>query len=202
MSGGVGRRLVRMTAAKPALLQPTDAHWPTQLSERLGSSAPRVLHAIGPLALLAGRRTALFCSARTPGDAILRAHDAARRMRDAGVTVISGFHSPIEKDCLRILLRGNQPIIVCPARAIEGMRIPPEWRAAFEAGRLLFLSPFTERPDRVTQGSALRRNEVVTALADEGFIAHITPGGRTEQMAEMLRRWGVRLIPNGCGIAR
>jgi hypothetical protein len=118
-------------------------------------------------------------------------------MRDAGVTAISGFHSPIEKDCLRILLRGTQPIIVCPARAIEGMRIPPECRAAFEAGRLLFLSPFTEQPRRVTQGAALRRNEVVAALADEVFIAHITPGGRTERMAEMLRGWGVRSIPNG-----
>jgi len=94
-------------------------------------------------------------------------------------------------------LRGNQPIIVCPARAIEGMRIPTECRAAFEAGRLLFLSPFTKRPRRVTQGSALRRNEVVAALADEVFIAHITPGGRTELMAEMLRCWGVRSIPNG-----
>jgi predicted Rossmann fold nucleotide-binding protein DprA/Smf involved in DNA uptake len=186
-----------MTATKLALLQPTDAHWPTQLGERLGASAPRVLQAIGPVTLLAARRTALFCSTRTPGDAILRTHDTARRLRDEGITVISGFHSPIEKDCLRILLRGTQPIIVCPARAIEGMRIPPECRAAFEADRLLFLSPFTERPRRVTQGSAMRRNEVVAAVADEGFIAHITPGGRTERMAEMLRGWGVRSIPNG-----
>jgi len=77
------------------------------------------------------------------------------------------------------------------------MRIPPEWRAAFEGDRLLFLSPFTEQPRRVTQVSALRRNEVVAALADEVFIAHITPGGRTERMAEMLRSWGVRSIPNG-----
>lgn len=55
----------------------------------------------------------VFCSARAPGDAILRAHDAARRMCDEGVTVISGFHSPIENECLRILLRGKQLIIIC-----------------------------------------------------------------------------------------
>ena len=124
-----------MTAAKLALLQPTDGHWPTQLSERLGTSAQPMLQAIGPLALLAARRTTLFCSARTPGDAILRAHDAARHMRDAGVTSSADFHSPIEKHCLRILLRGKQPIIICPARAIDTMRIPTECRAAFKAGR-------------------------------------------------------------------
>jgi len=48
--------------------------------------------------------------------------------RDDGVTVISGFHTPVEKECLRILLRGSQPVIICPARSIEGMRIPPTWK--------------------------------------------------------------------------
>ncbi len=182
-----------MTAPKPTALKPRDPFWPKCLSERLGKDAPRALHAIGPVALLAARRIALFCSARTPGDAILRAHDAARRMRDAGVTVISGFHSPIEKECLRILLRGKQPIIVCPARAIETMRIPSECRAAFDAGRVLFLSPFTKQPRRVTKDSALRRNEVVAALADEAYLAHVAAGGQTARISEVLAQWGVRL---------
>ncbi|MGH8488622.1 MAG: hypothetical protein ACREXS_07115 [Gammaproteobacteria bacterium] len=69
------------------------------------------------------------------------------------------------------------------------MRIPPECRAAFEAGRILFLSPFTEQPKRVTKESALRRNDLVAALVDEVFIAHITPGGQTEDLARMLKGW-------------
>ncbi|MGH8555035.1 MAG: DUF2283 domain-containing protein [Gammaproteobacteria bacterium] len=56
------------------------------LTDRLGVSAPAALQAIGPVALLAARKTALFCSARTPGDAILRAHDTARQLRDEGIT--------------------------------------------------------------------------------------------------------------------
>jgi len=183
-----------MTAVKAATLTPTDALWPASLCARLGASAPLALQTIGSAALLKVHKTALFCSARTPGDAVLRAHDAARRLRDESVTVISGFHSPIEKECLRILLRGKQPIIICPARAVEAMRIPTECRAAYDAGRLLFLSPFAEEPKRVTTESALRRNEVVAALADDVFIAHVTPGGQTERMAEMLKRWRVRFI--------
>jgi len=42
---------------------------------------------------------------------------------------------------------------------------------------------------RVTKESALRRNELVAALADEVFIAHITPGGQTEDLARMLKGW-------------
>lgn len=176
------------------VLSQTHPDWPSELTQRLGSETPDTLVALGNIRLLANRKIALFCSARTPGDAILRTHDAARRMRDEGATVISGFHSPIEKDCLRILLRGKQPIIICSARAIETMRIPTECRAAFQAGRILFLSPFTQQPKRVTRESAVRRNEIVAALADEVFIAHVTPGGETERMAEMLKRWGVRSI--------
>ncbi len=180
-----------MTALNATLLRPESAAWPSCLTERLGKDAPRALHALGPLAILAAPRTALFCSARTPGDAILRVHDAAQRLRDEGVTVISGFHSPIEKECLRILVRGEQPIIVCPARAIESMRIPAECRAAFDAGRVLFLSPFAAKLARVTRESAIRRNEVVAALADEAYIGHVAPGGQTAGIVETLRRWGV-----------
>ena len=187
-------RTKKTEPSAPETLSPAAAAWPAGLSERLGDAAPPALYAIGPVALLAARRTALFCSARTPGDAILRAHDAARRFRDEGITVISGFHSPIEKECLRILLRGKQPVIICPARAIDNMRIAGECRPAFEAGRILFISPFENSPRRVTRESAVRRNELVAALADEAFIAHITPGGQTERLAGMLARWGVPTI--------
>ena len=86
-----------MSAVKAATLSPADPLWPVSLGARLGATAPAALKTIGPATLSAARKTALFCSARTPGEAILRAHDTARRLRDEGVTVISGFHSPIEK---------------------------------------------------------------------------------------------------------
>jgi len=180
-----------MTEARLTMLNASDANWPAQLSKRLGAATPALLRALGPVTLLKARKTALFCSARSPGTAILRAHDAARRMRDEGVTVISGFHSPIEKECLQILLRGQQPIIVCPARAIEAMRIPTECRAAFDAGRVLLLSPFARVLKRITKDSAARRNEFVAALADKAYVAHAAPGGQTARTIELLRGWGV-----------
>ncbi len=183
-----------MTSPKPAVLGPSAEAWPHPLTERLAATAPPMLHVVGPAELLTGRKVAIFCSARTPGAAILRAHDAARRMRDEGVTVISGFHSPIEKECLQILLRGMQPIIICPGRTIETMRIPATYRAAFDAGRILFLSPFTGQPRRVTKESALRRNEVVAALADEAYIGHLEQGGKTDAIVRKLNGWGVPTV--------
>src|SRR5438105_13983321 len=117
-----------MILAQPVGLSRGHRHWPANLLIRLGDTSPPALFAVGPIELLPGRKTALFCSARTPGDAILRAHDTARHLRDDGATVISGFHSPLEKECLRILLRGKQPINMCPARARGSVRIAGELR--------------------------------------------------------------------------
>lgn len=182
-----------MTLTGLTTLTAQDAAWPVCLTERLGTAAPTMLQTSGPETLLANRMTALFCSASTPGSAILGAYDAARELRNQRMTVISGFHSPIEKGCLQILLRGTQPIIWCPARTIENQQIPKDLRPAFEANRILILSPFNNTIRRTNRASALRRNEIVAALCDEAVIAHITPGGQTETMVKQMQKWGVAL---------
>lgn len=113
------------------------------------------------------------------------------KLRDGGATVISGFHSSVEKECLRILLRGKQPIIACLARALEGMRLPRDWRSALEADRLLLLSPFEKHPRRLTAESAQQRNDLVAALADETLIIHAEPGGEVERLSNQLSAWNV-----------
>jgi hypothetical protein len=135
-------------------------------------------------------KAALFCSARCPGAAILRAYDQAAHWRDTGRCIISGFHSPVEQECLRILLRGTPPIILCPARALP-TRIPAEWQTPLADGRLLILSGFTAAERRVTTELAIRRNALVAALAEEVCFAHVTPGGQSERLTHRLTVWSV-----------
>lgn len=169
----------------PTLLNATEARYPARLRERLGTDAPPQLTALGNLDLLTLPKTALFCSARCPGDAILRACDTARLWRDENRCIISGFHSVVEKECLRILLRGSQPIIICPARSLPS-RLPAEWQKPLAAGRLLLLSCFKPKDHRVTEALAAHRNEFAAALADEVWFAHITPGGQMERLAKIV----------------
>ena len=172
----------------PVALTPADKHWPHLFGRRLGSDAPTKITALGNLDLLSLPKTALFCSARCPGHAILRTYDQVARWRDAGCCVISGFHSPVEKECLRILLRGSPPIIICPARSLP-QRIPPEWEKPLADGYLLILSGFNEAESRVTADLAARRNRLVAALADEHYFAHIAPGGQMERLAREVSSW-------------
>lgn len=165
--------------------------YPGRVSRLLRSQAPGQLCLIGNPQILAEHKTAFFCSERCPGNAILYAYDVARRLRQKGMTVISCFHSLVEKECLRILLRGTQSIIHCPARALNNMRIPKELNSALEDGRLLFLSPFQEKPRRPTVASAIRRNDLIAAIADECIIPYVEQGGEVARIQDQLKQWNV-----------
>jgi len=145
---------------------------------------------IGNHEILQSKKLALFCSRRCPGNLILKACDLAHSLRDAGITVISGFHTPVEKECLRILLRGTQPIIICPARSIEGMRIPSEWKHPIKQERLLLLSPFEKKYRRMTAALAEQRNQLIASIADDILFIHASVGSQTESFANSLMEQG------------
>lgn len=145
---------------------------------------------LGNINNLKQKKLAIFCSVKCPGHLILKAHDLSQSLRQAGVTVIGGFHSPMEQECLRILLRGTQPIIICPARSLGGMRISIEHKKAIEKGRLLFLSPFKEGQRRNTVETAMERNRFVAAFADAVFVAHASPNSKIEKFCHEVVKFG------------
>lgn len=165
--------------------------YPANVELFLGEDAPAAVYSLGNSAILSrDSKTALFCSSKCPGDAILKAYDLAQRLRAEGKTVISGFHSPMEKECLAILLRSPHPVIMCPARGLGNMRIRQEWKQALADGRLLILSPFPPDMKRGTSSDGTFRNRFAAALADEILIAHATKGGKIERLAAEVASWG------------
>ena len=106
----------------------------------------------------------------------------------------AGFTRRWSGSCLRLLLRGEQPVVVCPARGIAKMRIPRDWRPPLEDGRLLILSPFPGTIRRPTVESAGKRNEMVGSLASRVFIAHASLASKTEAFARELAAIGKPLL--------
>ncbi len=167
--------------------------FPDRLSSYLGEHAPRSLYVLGELSILGRPTLAWFCSVKCPGDLILKTYDLARVLREAQIPVIGGFHSPMEKECLKLLLRGQQPVIVCPARSIWS-RLPGEWKLPLEQGRLLIVSPFEEKHRHPTAELAQERNEFVAALADNIFVAYAFPGSKTERFCQKVISWDKPLL--------
>lgn len=142
--------------------------------------------------ILNNRKVALFSSERCPASLIMVAQDMAYRLNDAGITVIQGGHSPVEKECLRVLLKGSQPIIICPARSMEKMRIPKVWKEHIESGRLQIVSPFKNQ-HRVTANLAWERNLFMADLADEIIIIHASPDSKTMKLVNTIKTLGKQI---------
>lgn len=163
--------------------------YPSALQKYLADRTPTTLTALGSLDILHNKTLALFCSVKCPGKLILQTYDFTQKLRKTSLTILGGFHSPMERECLNILLRSTNPIINCPARGIEKMRVPSEYEKPLAEGRLLLLSPFTEKQRRTTVEMALYRNRLVAALADYIFIAYAEPRSKTEQFCRDVLAW-------------
>lgn len=178
-------------ADRPHDVYRDDQTYPDRLVARLGAEAPERIAVVGSFTALSAPMTAFLCSQETPGATILKALDQAAEWRDAGRCVISGFHSPLEQQCLDILLRGKQPIMIAFARGLGTLRLPAAQRKALDEGRLTIISAFPESAKRATADLARRRNRFVAALACEVVFGFVSPGGNLSGLADELAVWRV-----------
>lgn len=155
------------------------------------SDANRLALGQGPAA------TAFFCSQCCPGDIILKAQNWANARGPGSAPVIGGFHTLVERDVLRILLRGNAPVIIVLTRAAQGWRAPkslgPAIKAAVAAGTAQIVSPFPATQTRTTATAAEARNRHILSLCDTVLIAHAAPGSKTEALASEGIALGLRV---------
>ena len=118
-----------------------------------------------------------------PGSVIIKTYDAIRSLREAGVIIAVGFHSPMERECLDFFLRGTQAVVFSPAFGIDWLQPGDEEQRAVEEHRLLVMSILGAEVTRATPTSALLRNAFVAALAGAVFVPHAAPAGKAEVTA-------------------
>lgn len=114
---------------------------------------------IGNTELLTSSISGFLCSRTIASKAILPCLDwAVEIAKDENATVMSIFHSPIEREVLTFLLQGKCKIIIVLARTLY-KTIPSELKPALEANRLLILS-ISNQP-RISKQSALASNKYI-----------------------------------------
>jgi len=166
----------------------SDPRYPAVLLRLLADDAPQSLFAIGNAYLLTGKTLAVFCAPGCPGDLAVHAYLLAQHLRRSSVTVMGGFENPVEEEWLKIALDSSQPIIICPAREIDSMRIPESFRMALEMGRLLIISPFSEI-SRASGANVRYRDRMVAALADEAMVVYADMDQRGEAFFSEMVGW-------------
>ena len=122
---------------------------------------------LGNKVLLKKRKVGFLASRKISTLSVLPTLDWAMQMsKQEETAIVSGFHSRMEKDVLKILLQGKCGIIVVLARGIY-RKIPLLYEEAVKANRILFLSYEKDTITRVSEVSAHKRNGYVIELSDE-----------------------------------
>lgn len=169
---------------------------PAALQERLGVDALPQFMAVGNADLLDEPLLGLIASRQCPGQVLLETLDLAAQWARAQQVVLSGFHSPLEQQVLRSMLRRHGRVVKLLAHSLEDYRAPAEEQAPLAEGRMLVLSACPPSTIRIIRASALARNRLVLALASEHCVPYLAPGSPLHALmaGQPKAGWGARLV--------
>ena len=122
---------------------------------------------LGNTSLLDRFLVAFFASRSSTAEIAERALRWAEDICQTDKVVISGFHSSLEKEVLRVLLEHKHPVIIALGRALY-KRVPSNLQTAFDEGNLLFIS--FRGYTRHSWNSAQQRNWGAADLAAEIYF--------------------------------
>ena len=169
-----------------AILRPVSLPLPPRLA-RVGMDPQTAsLQGVGHPALLDEPLLGLLASRNCPGRVLLDTLEEIPGWVQTGRVILSGFHSPLEQQVLRSVLRRQGRVVKVLARGMAQYHPPELELEPLEQGRMLVLSAFSEQTQRTTRETSLARNRLVLALATDLIIPHISPnGGLAAVVAEM-----------------
>ena len=116
--------------------------------------------------------------------------DLAQRWRAENRAVISGFHTAVEKECLRIFLRGPQPLVICPARGLDPFQLPATGNQNSTVANLLFFHHLIRLfVDRQKRPPKFAINSVID-LSEKGYdhsrFARRTPASPARNARQLI----------------
>lgn len=133
------------------------------------------METLGNTSLLDRKKIGYFASSTIAALSVLPTLDwAAEVAKHDDVAIVSGFHSNMEREVLDFLLRGKCGIICVLARSVY-RNIPDKFRAAYDAGRVLFIAPFKTSASRSSRYLCRHRNEYVASISDALVFSSLTP---------------------------
>lgn len=122
---------------------------------------------LGNIELLKMKKLGFLASRKISTLSVLPTLDWAMKVsKQKDIAIVSGFHSKMERDVLKILLQGECGIIVVLARGMY-RKLPKQYEEAMSQNRLLIISYEKESVTRISESTAHKRNNYVRKIADE-----------------------------------
>ena len=157
-------------------MKPIPVPLPTHCAQRVGSDLAAQLVGAGATALLTEPLLGLIASRECPGHVLLETLDRVPQWVKAHRVIVSGFHSPLEQQVLRSVLRRKGCVVKVLARGMTDYLPTADEREPLAAGRMLVITACPPEVRRTSRETALARNRLVLALASEIVVPHVAAG--------------------------
>ncbi len=121
----------------------------------------------------------VLASGKAPGPVVWESYQVFYALRDEGITLAGGWHSPLEKGILDALVEGSVNVALFLAKGLKASGFQRRFRIFDKASRGLMITPFSDDVTRIMGTEATRlRNEFLAASSDVLFIPYIKPKGK------------------------
>lgn len=170
-------RKTRVFNMVPKVLEiPRDATLFSSEFNRLFNLSPRRLWSVGDSSILDGKLLGIISARKTEPDLALKNFELLQQLPSLGATFISGWHSPLEEEALRILLRQPSRIVFCLAKSLDKFIPPAAIADLVSNGRGLLLTHSGPKAKRISRDASLRHNQLVAGLS-KGLLVLSAPLG-------------------------
>jgi len=167
-------------------MRPAAISVPKPCTGRVGSEIVVRIFGVGEAALLAEPLLGFIASRECPGSVLLEILERVPEWARAGRVIVGGFHSPLEQQVLRSVLRRQGRAVKVLARGFGDpcavYRPTLEEREPLAGGRMLIISAFANSVVRTTRATALARNRLVLALATDIVMPYVAAGSPLEAL--------------------
>jgi predicted Rossmann fold nucleotide-binding protein DprA/Smf involved in DNA uptake len=180
--------LERLDHAGIATLSPFDDAYPTRWRDRLGASAPALLHLVGPARLLDSGGVGIVGSRDIGPEAAEVARTAAVVAARAGRVVISGGARGTDRLAMNAAIGNHGEVAGLLADALIKTANDPDVRRLVGDERLCLATPYAPGAP-FSAGNAMGRNKLIYATADLTLVVatDVDKGGTWAGATETLR---------------
>jgi predicted Rossmann fold nucleotide-binding protein DprA/Smf involved in DNA uptake len=180
--------LERLDHAGISTFSPFDDLYPTRWRDRLGASAPALVHTVGPASMLDRGGIAIVGSRDVSPDAAEVAKAAAAAVARAGRVVISGGARGTDRLAKNAAIESEGEVAGILADALAKTANDPEVRRLVGDERLCLATPYAPTAP-FSAGNAMGRNKLIYASADVTLVVatDLDKGGTWAGATEALK---------------
>ena len=157
---------------------------PTDLISFFDGKPPK-LWCLGEPAILTGKLLGILSARQIDSDLALATSQILKQLASLKeVAFVGGWHSPLEKEALRILLAQTAPVVFCIPKALNRFVPPVDVENRISQGQALLLTHCSPKAKRITRDASIRRNQLVTGLATAMLVLSAPTGSASLALAK------------------